>query len=106
MMFLIMLLVACGGTAVTPPTPTPEPEPVQEAPAETTADGVRTFVVDPAASQASYIVNEEFFADALSKLGIEAGKTVVVGTTPGVTGEIQFNLPIQKPVKRPNLRWI
>jgi polyisoprenoid-binding protein YceI len=98
-MFLIMsillslILVACGSTAVAPaPDPTAQPDPVPEAaPAETTADGVRTFVVDPAASQASYIVNEEFLVDALSKLGIEAGQKVVVGTTPGVTGEIQLN---------------
>lgn len=90
---LSLILAACGGTAVSPtPSPTTEPEPVQEeAVAETTADGVRTFIVDPEQSQASFIVNEEFFADALSKLGIEAGKRVVVGTTPGVTGEIQMN---------------
>ncbi len=88
-----LMLAACGGTAVTPaPSPTTEPEPVQEsAPAETSASG-RTFIVDEAESQASYIVNEEFLADALRKLGIEAGKKVVVGTTPGVTGEIQIDL--------------
>ena len=83
-------------TAVSPaPEPTtapPEPEPVQEeAPAEPVAGGARTFVVDAAVSQASYIVNEEFFAEALTKLGIEAGETVVIGTTPGVTGEIQLD---------------
>lgn len=90
---LSLILTACGGTAVTPaPEPTTEPAPVQsEAPAETSSSGARTFVVDPAQSQASFIVNEEFFADALRKLGIEAGKKVVVGTTPGVTGEIQLN---------------
>lgn len=90
-MILMLLLAACGGTAVSP-TPTPQPEPAEEeVAAEPAADGSRTFVVDTAASQASYIVNEEFFSEALSKLGIEAGKTVVVGTTPGVTGQIQIN---------------
>lgn len=96
MMLLGLMLVACGGTAVSPtPEPTtapPEPEPAQEeaelAPA---AGGGRTFVVDTAVSQASFIVNEEFLVDALTKLGIEAGETVVVGTTPGVTGEIQLD---------------
>lgn len=90
---LSLILTACGGTAVAPaPEPTTEPAPIQEeAPAKTTAGGTRTFVVDPSASQASYTVNEEFFVDALRKLGIEAGKRVVVGTTPGVTGEIQLN---------------
>ncbi len=84
---LSLILAACGGTAVTPaPSPTTEPAPVK-----TTAGEVRTFVVDSTQSQASFVVNEEFFADALRKLGIEAGERVVVGTTPGVTGEIQLN---------------
>ncbi len=86
---LTMLLAACGGTktAPTPPPATTASEP-EEAP---TAEGSRKFVIDPAESQASYIVNEEFFAGALDKLGIEAGQKVVVGTTPGVTGYIQIN---------------
>jgi polyisoprenoid-binding protein YceI len=89
---LIVLLAACGGTADTP-APVPTTAPVQEeAPAETNTGSARIFVVDPAESQASYIVNEEFLADALSKLGIEAGKKVVVGSTQGVTGEIQLNI--------------
>ncbi len=103
MMVLMMVLAACGGTAVSPTAaPEPEPEPAQEEvtaepetepeSAEPAAGGARTFVVDSAASQASYIVNEEFFSEALTKLGIEAGKTVVIGTTPGVTGEIQIDL--------------
>jgi polyisoprenoid-binding protein YceI len=52
----------------------------------------RTFVVVTEESEARYIVNEEFFADALEKLGIAAGKTVVIGRTSGVSGEIQVNL--------------
>ena len=98
-MVLMMVLAACGGTAVSPTAaPEPEPEPAQEEPAaepesaEPATGGARTFVVDTAASQASYIVNEEFFSEALTKLGIEAGKTVVIGTTPGVSGEIQLDL--------------
>lgn len=54
------------------------------------ADQTQTFVVTDA-SRASYVVDEEFFADALSKLGINPGTQVVVGTTPGVTGQIQLN---------------
>lgn len=88
---ILVLLAACGGTADSP-APVSTTAPVQEeAPAETNTGSTRIFVVDPANSQASYIVNEEFFAEALSKLGIEAGKKVVVGTTQGVTGEIQLN---------------
>ncbi len=90
---LSLIVVACGGTAVSPtPSPTTKPESAQqETPVETSAGGGRTFVVDSTQSQASFVVNEEFFADALRKLGIEAGKRVVVGTTPGVAGEIQLN---------------
>jgi polyisoprenoid-binding protein YceI len=89
---LSLILASCGGTVAPASEPTTEPAPVQpEVPAETSGSGARTFVVDPEQSQASFIVNEEFFADALSKLGIEAGKRVVVGTTSGVTGEIQLN---------------
>lgn len=93
LILLSLILAACGGTAVTPPAPTPttEPAPVQEAAPSEASAGTRTFIVDPTQSQASYIVNEEFFADALGKLGIAAGKKVVIGTTPGVTGEIQLN---------------
>ncbi len=54
------------------------------------ADQTQTFIVT-SDSRASYVVDEEFFADALTKLGINAGKQVIVGTTPGVTGEIQLN---------------
>lgn len=98
---LALVLAACGGADVVPtaapastpaPTSTPEQEPVQEpVQEEPAAEGARTFIVDPTESQASYIVDEEFFADALGKLGIEAGEKVVVGTTPGVTGQIQLN---------------
>lgn len=94
---LSLILAACGGTAVAPTPLPPTAEPIQEeAPAATTG---QTFVVDSAASQASYIVDEEFFADALSKLGIEAGKTVVTATTSGVTGEIQLDLDAAEPVQ-------
>lgn len=92
---MAVLLVACGGTAeptTVPATTPPEPEPTEEPVSDAPPSSVRTFVVVPEESQASYMVDEEFLADALSKLGIEAGKTVVIGTTPGVTGEIQLNL--------------
>ncbi len=110
-LLLMWLLAACGAPAATPePTaasipPTEEPTAAPEDPGDSTADegstagGVRTFVVVPAESRAAYIVNEEFFSEALSKLGIEAGKTIVVGATSGVTGEIQLNLDSAEPVE-------
>ncbi len=102
-LLLTVVLVACGGseeeTAVPPTAPPAATEATEAAVDETDAAGVRTFVVIPEESQASYIVNEEFFADALDKLGIEAGKQVIVGTTPGVTGEINLNLEGSDPLE-------
>lgn len=97
---MTVLLVACGGadeaTAVPPTTP-PEPTAASENAAAPT--DVRTFVVVPAESQASFIMDEEFLSLALDKLGIEAGKKVVVGTTSGVSGEVQLNLAGTDPVE-------
>lgn len=95
LLLIALLPAACGGTAAAP-TAEPEPAAEEEAPAAAESDaaptgGTQTFVVVTEESQASYIVNEEFFADALEKLGIAAGEKVVVGTTPDVSGEIQLN---------------
>jgi len=46
--------------------------------------GRQTFVVVPEQSKASYLANEEFFAGALKKLGITAGKRTVVGSTQSI----------------------
>lgn len=105
LLLLGLLLAACGGSAEEPAAPTPTtapPEPTavpteeSAAPEEETAvtepTEPRTFVVVTEESEARYIVNEEFFADALEKLGIAAGKAVVIGRTSGVSGEIQVNL--------------
>jgi polyisoprenoid-binding protein YceI len=54
--------------------------------------GTRTFTVVPEASQAAYVVDEEFLAQALDKLGIAAGATVVVGSTNDVAGSLTINL--------------
>lgn len=59
--------------------------------AETASSGERTFVVVPGESTASYIVNEEFLADALSKLGIDAGEKVVTGSTGDVEGSLTID---------------
>ncbi|MBK8047173.1 MAG: YceI family protein [Anaerolineales bacterium] len=59
---------------------------------ETAATGLRTFVVDPSASKASYLVDEEFLGGALDKLGIAAGAVDVVGSTQEIEGQLQLNL--------------
>jgi polyisoprenoid-binding protein YceI len=57
----------------------------------TAASGLNTYVIIPAESRASYLVDEEFLEDALSKLGIEAGRQDVVGSTQSVEGQLQFD---------------
>lgn len=79
------------------PPPAPEPAPAQESyPADNggsgAAGGIRTFVIVPEESSASYLVDEEFLEDALGKLGINAGAVDVVGTTENVEGQIQVDL--------------
>ncbi len=82
-----LLLAGCAGAATPAPTAAPAPQPVQPAP-----EGFRTFVIVPAESKASYIVDEEFFADALSKYNIEAGQVKTVGSTQQIAGQLQLNL--------------
>jgi len=115
----IFLVAACGGSAAPPPTPASieepaaTPAPVEEpavtltlaaepvatptpvADADTVGQqetGPRTFVIVPGESKASYVVDEEFFADALSKYGIQAGLTDTIGSTQEIEGELQLNL--------------
>ncbi len=54
--------------------------------------GLRTFEIDPARSKAAYIVDEEFFADATRKYGLEVGKYEVTGETQDVAGAVQLDL--------------
>lgn len=91
---LVLVLAACGGQA----TPAPEPAaaaPAAEAPSQGSGEAVagqRTFVIVPAESKASYLVDEEFFAGALDKLGIAAGMADVVGSTQEIEGQLTLNL--------------
>ncbi|MEM7110835.1 MAG: YceI family protein [Chloroflexota bacterium] len=109
----LFVLAACGGgeeTAAEPtaapaeetvaePTAAPaeetvaEPEPTAAAVEETavSAGGPRTFAVVSSESTASYVVQEEFLSQALSKLGIEAGNQEIVGSTTELAGELQIN---------------
>jgi polyisoprenoid-binding protein YceI len=97
LLILTVVLAACGGseepepTAVPPTTAAVEPAAAEPDAAEPDATDLRTFVVDSAESSASYIVNEEFFADALDKLGINVGKQLIVGTTSNIAGQLQFD---------------
>lgn len=52
----------------------------------------RVFRIEAGASNAAYVVDEELFADASRKYGLEVGKTVVVGETQDVMGLMQIDL--------------
>jgi polyisoprenoid-binding protein YceI len=115
---IIFVLAACAGTQPTPtpvsPTPTPLPAPTlaesetgeendvsdsqsqsdseDDSQGETaTSTELRTFLIVPEESRASYLVDEEFFDGALAKLGIEAGDVDVVGSTQSIEGQLQLN---------------
>jgi len=122
LLLFTLLLAACGGTdapaaagesSVAVPVVVDDAAPAAEAaypgdapvdapaaaeapadayPAAADAAGLRTFTIVTEESSAAYLVDEEFFEDALSKLGINAGKADVVGVTPNVSGQIQFDL--------------
>jgi len=53
--------------------------------------GLHTYTIVPSASNVAYLVDEEFFAGALAKLGIEAGLADVVGRTQEFEGQFSIN---------------
>jgi len=85
---LLVVALDCGGRdAATDAKSTPSSASVPEAP----VSGRQTFVIVPQESKASYIADEEFFAGALKKLGIKAGKRKVIGTTQAIDGRFEFD---------------
>ena len=52
----------------------------------------RTFRIVPAESKAAYVVDEELFAGAASKYGLEIGKTKVIGESQDLDGLFQIDL--------------
>jgi polyisoprenoid-binding protein YceI len=93
---VIVLLVTAACSSTPEPTPTPPaPTPASATAADTgdqAARGQRTYVIVPAESKASYLVDEEFFDGAFAKLGIKAGLVDVIGSTQEIEGEFQINL--------------
>jgi polyisoprenoid-binding protein YceI len=67
-----------------------------QAPAAESAQG-RTFTIVSDESSASYTVQEQFLAGAASALGIDAGETATVGTTPEVSGQMTLDLSGDRP---------
>lgn len=85
-------LFACGQPTLTPTDSQVDTSATQTAPLPPTSGDYRTFVVIPEESRAAYIVDEEFFSAALTKLGIQPGKVKVTGSTQAIEGYIQLNL--------------
>lgn len=101
LLVLLTILAACGNSSTTDavvaaptvaPTTAPTAAPAANKGDSVTATGLRTFVIVPEQSKASYLVDEEFFAGALAKLGINAGKAKVVGSTQAIAGQLQLDL--------------
>src|SRR5580765_2023559 len=98
----IIVLAGCGGRDAAPPPPatqTPQAEAGRPGAAAPDVAGVRSFVIAPAESKASYHASEEFFPAALAKLGIDAGRAEAVGTTQAMTG--RFELDPEHPTAPP-----
>jgi polyisoprenoid-binding protein YceI len=91
--FIVVLGGCGGGDTSTPPSTSDEGKATLRQAGESRAPvaGVRTFVIVPARSQASYHASEEFFPAALARLGIDAGKAVAVGTTQAIEGRFQLD---------------
>ncbi len=86
-----LLLAACGGAATPAPAPAAHASPA----GGRSAQRPRACAPSPSClreSKASYIVDEEFFADAREKYNIEAGQVKTVGSTQEIAGQLQLNL--------------
>ncbi len=91
-LLLTLVLTACGGTEATRrETPQTSASGAPGSGAAAPQSGVRTFVIVPAESKASYLADEEFFALALTKFGLPAGWAKVVGSTRAVEGRFQID---------------
>ena len=53
---------------------------------------LNTYAIVPEESTASYIVDEEFFQDALAKYGINTGLVDTIGSTQEIDGQLQLDL--------------
>lgn len=59
----------------------------------TEVSSVRTYIISPEESEASYVVTEELFADALTEFGLQPGPTNTVrGATQAIEGRFTLDL--------------
>lgn len=89
---LVVLCAGCGGGApASSGEPAAPPAAAGAATAAPSVAGMRTFVIDPEQSRASYHANEEFFAGAMKLLGFKPGKVAAVGSTQAIEGKFQLD---------------
>jgi polyisoprenoid-binding protein YceI len=93
LLLLGLVLTACGGSEGTR-RGTPQASVPDTSDRATAARrlGVRTFVIVPGESKASYIADEELFALAFTKFGLPAGWAKVVGSTQAIEGRFQIDM--------------
>ncbi len=97
LLMVLLLLAACGSKESTGPAPaTSVPASAQDTSQDTVAakapagDGsTRLFVIDPAASEVRYEVDEEFFGNAVTRLGKKLGFFHAVGRTSAIQGQLE-----------------
>jgi len=93
LLLLGLVLTACAGSEA------PRPETTQASGSDTSDRataarhlGVRTFVIVPSESKASYVADEELFALAFTKFGLPPGWAKVVGSTQAIEGRFQIDM--------------
>jgi len=98
------ICVGCGGGAPASSgesaVPSAAPPAASAAPA---VAGLRTYVIVPEKSRASYHAKEEFFAGAMNLLGIKAGRVTAVGTTQAIDGKFQLDATRPVPILGDNV---
>jgi polyisoprenoid-binding protein YceI len=108
-MRIVWLLIAaicagCGGGA--PASSSESAPPPAATPAASSAPrvaGMRTFVIVPEQSRASYHAKEEFFAGAMKLLGIKAGRVAAVGSTQAIDGKVLLDATRPVPILGENI---
>ena len=93
LLLLGFVLTACGGSEA-PRRGIPQASGSATSDRATAARhrGVRTFVIVPAESKASYVADEELFALAFTKFGLPPGWAKVVGSTQAIEGRFQIDM--------------
>ena len=88
---VVLLISACDNTQEVAQRATATAEAVPTL-AVSIEEGMRTFIVVPEESQASYLVDEQLFQGALDKYNLPIGMATVQGNTNQIEGTLQLDL--------------